>query len=406
MHSLLLDLRSITLVLALVCAVLSIMMALIWKTRKTYPGFGYWTAGDALNAVGFLLIALRGMIADALSIVLANVLLLGAAALFLKGVRSFRGVAGRTVISALLIVLQLLVTLYFTFVIDNVGVRIISFSLLTMLLFAMGALDLLRNTPQDLRFSFWLTGGLFAVQALFMLARALLTGLGPAFGDLFAPNLIQTATFVWALLMGVSMTFGFLMLNSERLEADLKKAQVELQRLAKTDFLTGIANNRSFFETGEREIQRARRYGRPLVVLMFDLDHFKEVNDTYGHAVGDRVLVAVAATCRYLLRDVDLFGRLGGEEFGVLLPETDLAGGRSTAERLRAAIAETAVDVDGAKLRITISIGAAVLSPEDVRIEEPLKRADDAMYEAKRSGRNRVVAAVPLPAGAGGLPSS
>jgi len=99
-----------------------------------------------------------------------------------------------------------------------------------------------------------------------------------------------------------------------------------------------MANHRSFSEAGEREILRARRYGHPLVALMIDLDHFKRVNDTYGHAVGDGVLVAIVAAFRNLLRDIDVYGRLGGEEFAILLPETDLAGGRTTAERLRSAI--------------------------------------------------------------------
>jgi diguanylate cyclase (GGDEF)-like protein len=123
------------------------------------------------------------------------------------------------------------------------------------------------------------------------------------------------------------------------------------------------------------------------------LDHFKRVNDKYGHAAGDRVLVAITAAIRKLLRDIDVFGRLGGEEFAILLPETDLAGGGATAERLRAAIAETAIDTGNAVLKVTISIGVTLLSQADRELDALLKRADDAMYEAKRNGRNRVVAA-------------
>jgi diguanylate cyclase (GGDEF)-like protein len=204
---------------------------------------------------------------------------------------------------------------------------------------------------------------------------------------------MQTLTFLLSLLLGITWTFGFVMLNSERLEVDLKKAQVELQLLAATDFLTGISNHRSFSEAGEREIQRTLRYGHPLAALMIDLDHFKRVNDKYGHAAGDRVLVAITAAIRKLLRDIDVFGRLGGEEFAILLPETDLAGGGATAERLRAAIAETAIDTGNAVLKVTISIGVTLLSQADRELDALLKRADDAMYEAKRNGRNRVVAA-------------
>jgi diguanylate cyclase (GGDEF)-like protein len=131
---------------------------------------------------------------------------------------------------------------------------------------------------------------------------------------------------------------------------------------------------------------------------MLDLDHFKQVNDTYGHAVGDKVLVAITAAIRSLLRDIDVFGRLGGEEFAILQQETDLAGGRATAERLRAAVAETAVDTGNTVLKVTISIGVALLSPDDSGLDEVLKRADDAMYEAKRSGRNQVTDSPSAPA--------
>jgi diguanylate cyclase (GGDEF)-like protein len=400
-----LDIRSLTVVLTVVSALLSIVLFLIWRSRKTYPGFGLWTAGNALYAAGFMLMALRGMIPNLLSIVLANLLVLSAAALFLEGVRCFRGVVGRRIFSISIVILQVLGIAYYTYVIDDIGVRIIIFSLFTAMIYGLVAWELLCNAPQDMRFSFRFTGSLFAIHALFLVFRTLFTFLSPGPHDLLAPNLIQTLTFLVSLILGITWTFGFVMLNSERLEVDLKNAQVDLQRLAATDFLTGIANHRSFFEAGEQEIQRARRYGHPLAALLLDLDHFKQINDTYGHAVGDRMLVAMTASLHNHLRDIDVFGRLGGEEFAILLPETDLAGGWVTAERLRAAIAETAIDAGNAVLKITISIGVTLLSPDDHGLDTVLKRADDAMYEAKRAGRNRVMVA-PAPAPTDGAPSS
>jgi diguanylate cyclase (GGDEF)-like protein len=393
-----LDIRSLTVVLTFVSALLSIVLFLIWRSRKTYPGFGFWTAGNALNAAGFMLMALRGMIPNVLSIILANLLVLSGSVLFLEGVRCFRGVAGRRILIFSLVILQALGMAYYTYVIDNVGVRIIIFSMFVAAVSGLVAWELFRNAPRGLRFSLRFTGSLFATYAILMVSRVIFTFLSPDPHDLLAPNLIQTLTFLISLLLGITWTFGFVMLNSERLEVDLKKAHVELQRLAATDFLTGIANRRRFFEAGEREIQRARRYGHPLVALMLDLDHFKQVNDTYGHAVGDKVLVAITAAIRNLLRDIDVFGRLGGEEFVILQQETDLAGGRATAERLRAAVAETAVDAGNTVLKVTISIGVALLSPDDSGLDEVLKRADDAMYEAKRSGRNRVTDVPSAPA--------
>jgi len=391
-------------VLTVVSALLCIILFLIWRSRKTYPGFGLWTTGNAMYAAGFMLIALRGMIPNILSIVLSNLVIVTATILFLEGVRRFRGAfaAGRIFVVSLLVLYTLAIA-HYTYIDENTGVRIIIFSLSVAVVSAWVAWELLRNAPPDLRFSFRFTGTLFAMHALFMVARSIMTFLSPGPNELLMPNLIQTFTFLCSLLLGITWTFGFVMLNGERLEVDLKIAQVELERLAATDYLTGIANHRSFFEAGEREIQRARRYGHPLAVLMIDLDHFKQVNDTYGHAAGDRVLVETTAAIRRLLRDLDVFGRLGGEEFAILLPETDLTGSRTTAERLRAAIAEIAIDAENVSLKVTISVGITLLSPDDPGLDAVLKRADDAMYEAKRGGRNRV-ATVPLSQGQGKPP--
>jgi diguanylate cyclase (GGDEF)-like protein len=388
-----LDIRSISVVLTGVSAMTSVIMILIWKTRKTYAGFGFWVAGNVASAGGFLLFALRGILPGFLTIILANVLVLATAALYLEGTRRFRGVTGRRTLSVSLVMFLAVSFSYFTYVDNDVGARIFILSLLVALFYGLGAWELLGNAPPDLRFSYRFTGGLFAIYSFFMLARVFLTALAPGPHDLYVPGLMQTLTFLLPLLLGIAWTFGFVMLNSERLEVELKSAQVELQRLATTDYLTGISNNRCFFINGEREIRRARRYGRSFALLMFDIDQFKKINDTDGHAAGDQVLMTIAVRCRNLLRDIDIFGRLGGDEFAILLPETDLGGGGTTAERLRSAIAEAGIEAGAAAHHVTISIGVSESASDDRRIEETLKRADDAMYEAKRKGGNAVMTA-------------
>ncbi|MHB8770655.1 MAG: GGDEF domain-containing protein [Syntrophales bacterium] len=385
-----LDIRSLSVMVTGVCVMLSITMALIWMTRKTYPGFGSWTAGTAASAAGFLLISLRGMVPPLFTIVLANVCLIIAAALFLEGTRRFRGVSGHRLLSLAAVIGYALVIAYFTYGDNDVAMRIILLSLITAPFYGLCAWELLANAPPDQRFSYLFTGSLFGLYGLFLLTRALLTALDPGPHDLYAPSIMQVATFLISVLLGVAWNFGFLMLNSERLEIDLKSAQVELRRLATTDYLTGIANNRCFFDQGEREIQRARRYGHPLSLLMFDIDLFKKINDTYGHAAGDQVLVSITSRCKNLLRDIDVFGRVGGDEFAILLPETDLAGGKATAERLRLAVAEREIEAGAEVGRVTISIGVSQLAAEDRRVEEMLTRADDAMYAVKRRGGNAV----------------
>jgi len=173
-----------------------------------------------------------------------------------------------------------------------------------------------------------------------------------------------------------------------------KRLLKELEAQARTDALTGLANRRHFLERAEVELARAQRYGGPLSVFMLDLDHFKRINDTHGHKVGDRVLCRLAQIFATTLREIDLPGRMGGEEFAVLLPETDAESARSVAERLRATIAEAKVVLDqGLPIDFTASIGVATTLGPDGNIDMLLSKADKALYEAKSQGRNKVIVA-------------
>ena len=164
----------------------------------------------------------------------------------------------------------------------------------------------------------------------------------------------------------------------------------EFQELSRTDALTGLANRRAFDEAMKVEFLRSRRYCTPTALLMIDIDHFKPVNDAYGHDAGDRALIALAATLKMLARATDVPARSGGEEFFVLLAGTTLPGGLEMAERIRLAIAGIEVAVDGKAFRFTVSIGVTAFLPEDRDWCEAVSRADHAMYRAKTLGRNRV----------------
>ncbi|MDR5866077.1 PAS domain-containing protein [Halomonas koreensis] len=167
-----------------------------------------------------------------------------------------------------------------------------------------------------------------------------------------------------------------------------RRAQAELERLSATDGLTGAPNRRHFLERLAAELQRQARGGRAMALVMFDIDHFKRVNDRWGHAAGDAVLKTLVATGLSLLRGQDLLGRLGGEEFAVLLPETDADGAARFAERLRSATEALCIEHGGASIRVTISLGLTVASGTDSP-ESALERADSALYLAKRGGRNQ-----------------
>lgn len=167
----------------------------------------------------------------------------------------------------------------------------------------------------------------------------------------------------------------------------------EVQRLAISDGLTEIFNRRYFFELGEHEWKRTRRYDHPLSAMMIDVDYFKRINDNYSHATGDLVLRTVAQTCRANLRETDILGRYGGEEFAVLLPDTDVSAALLTAERLRHAIAELVFQTDRGEVYVTASIGVAGITDQTDSVAELLDRADRGLYIAKEAGRNRVMMA-------------
>ena len=173
-----------------------------------------------------------------------------------------------------------------------------------------------------------------------------------------------------------------------------KEMEAELFRQASTDALTGISNRRYFQNQAEQELRRARRFARDMAVMMIDIDHFKAINDAHGHAAGDDAIQAVVKRALEALRQSDTLGRIGGEEFAVLLPETALTAASEVAERLRAHIQARPILVGHHAIDCTVSIGVAQLCGRDGTINELLERADKALYVAKNNGRNRVELAV------------
>ena len=194
------------------------------------------------------------------------------------------------------------------------------------------------------------------------------------------------------LLIGLSGMAYVLAFFFEVRERRLFELERHLEQLATVDALSGAWNRRHFTHLSGTELQRARRYDRPVSLLLLDIDHFKKINDTFGHAVGDEAIRFLCSTCRQVLRQSDALGRLGGEEFGILLPETEIKAALAFAERLRAQINSACLPLNSQAepLRFTTSIGVAVARPDDT-FDTLLHRADVALYEAKNTGRNRVV---------------
>ncbi len=177
------------------------------------------------------------------------------------------------------------------------------------------------------------------------------------------------------------------------MEQQLEQARAWAEHLANTDMLTHLNNRRAFFALGAQLLKEALRFEQPVSLVMFDLDRFKQINDTYGHAAGDAVLVRLAQVARCTVRDADILARLGGEEFAVLLPQTDIQRATRLAERLRLAFEQAVISINGEQIRCTGSFGiSSTDDPEIATLDRLLSEADARLYTAKRTGRNRAVA--------------
>lgn len=384
----------LTLLITITVLELAIFLAMLifWRTQRTYPGFGHWTACNLVLLAGCLLLGLSGHIPKIIPDVVGNTMFALGTLLRLRGIRLFVGrpAAGR--LDWLYPLATAACLAWFSLVQPSWPWRTMAISLPIAILAGQAVWLLLRQEAPYVLPLYQVTAATILLFIVMLMTRALVVLRLPADAGLFTINPWQSAYFLTGVVVEVILNMAFAMMNSSRLAADLRQAQAELARLAATDALTGALNRRSFYLGGEREVDRARRYGHPLTALMLDLDGFKQVNDTYGHACGDRLLTDLAQRCQQQLRISDLLGRVGGDEFAVLLPETDLNGAGLVAERLRLAV-ESWEPLEGrGPIEVSLSLGITALHAADNGLEDFLERADLALYEAKQSGRNRVVA--------------
>jgi diguanylate cyclase (GGDEF)-like protein len=249
----------------------------------------------------------------------------------------------------------------------------------TRLLLAVLCIDTMRNIVENVYFGLYF-GSRYEV-------------FPPSFAALMGQPVLLIIPKVLNVLAGCVvlslLLFRWLPLAILERSASVQKT-TDLQALAAIDFLTAIYNRRHFEELATAEFARAQRYMRPLSVLMIDIDHFKEINDRFGHAAGDSVLQRVAVLCSVEKRESDVLARMGGEEFAILLPETTRNAAAQAAERLRNLISDSGPTAFGQKVDITVSIGVASYSASMSGIHALLRKADQALYAAKNSGRNKV----------------
>jgi diguanylate cyclase (GGDEF)-like protein len=389
-----LDLRTLFIVLAILYACLGfVCLFLPYRTPGSHAVTN-WGYGLLALAAGTAALALLGAIPDYISIDLANALILAAFLFILRSVRPGpewgSNVFGWSVVGAAVLLLW-----HFTYLQPETRARIVVSSAAMALLVVQPVAALIAAVPRGGRRARLFTAACLVGVGAVTLARAVWTIKSGSNADLLAPDFVQFASNLMFAVFAVLATLGVVWIEIEQLRADLA-------RLAMIDPLTAILNRRAFMLEYERELSRCMREKTGLALAIFDLDHFKDVNDTYGHLVGDKVLRRVADTLRASLRGHDVIGRYGGEEFALLMPGADTTAALAGTERARLAVGERPIQAGSLRIPITVSAGVAAAGSAGADWESLLRSADAALYEAKRSGRNRVVAAQGLAPARGG----
>jgi len=376
-----LDLLTLLVASVLVAATAGGLLLLSWLYNRHVPALAIWGGGFLSVSLGIGLVSARGVIPDLLSIMGGNALLALSYGLIWSGIRKFEG-RRVSILATLAGAAVWLLGCQVDAIYDSMTARVI---LMAGIVSAYTALNVyeLWHAQEPAAASRWPIIVLLVAHAALFLLRI------PVASTLSLPLAPDDEHVTWLSLIILESLFTIFCLCY--LLASLARERIMLmyKRDALVDSLTGIVNRRGFIERGERLLRRASLDNATVVLLLFDLDHFKSINDSFGHQAGDRALKHFSMIATEALRPADLFGRLGGEEFGCMLYDSSLRRGMQVAERVRAAVAATPFDIDDWPLRVTVSVGVASTSG-DTDLPALMKEADLALYRAKAKGRNRV----------------
>lgn len=375
-----------TLLLALALGNLSLCAALFFfeYERKQTLSLSTWAVAKQCQAGAWLLLYLRGTLPDLLSVGVGNALLFAGMALDAAALWELAGrpIWRRYLAPALALAVLVFLGAYLGEL--DKAIRAAAGALIVAGFFLTGVLALALRWRHGTMLRRFLVVTM-ALLSLAVAARGLLAVLAPDGWGWVSGLMIQWLGLAVLYLMMLTNAFGYLLLTRESLQG-------ELARLETVDTVTDVPNRRGFYQALTPWMALARRPGMPTALIVLNLDHFKRVNDSYGHPVGDTVLKTMVDVCKKQLRDSDLMGRLGGAEFAIQLPRTALPDALMVAERIRNAVASHPVKTERAVINLTASLGVTTIRAEDSTVSL-FKRADEALQQAKQAGRNRVVEA-------------
>jgi len=379
-----LHIPTLALVAVFVTVILGALLLFAWRRDQSTDALAWWGVGYLVGGISFALLSARGEIANVFSIEIANGLLLLGYSFLLAGTRAFSG--RETPVTVFLIApLIWLTAMQVPAIASDIDLRVIIVSSLQFGLIALMAYEFWRERAEPL-LSRWPTIILLATHAVILIGRMIVVMVTPIMSheDLFRSPVFAVMAFGTVLY---TIAFAFLLLSMTK-----ERTEMRHRIAALIDPLTGLPNRRAFMIDAEATIAGRVSRSAPIAVLLADLDRFKAINDVYGHAIGDRVLTVFAASLHRCLGANDLAGRIGGEEFAILLPQKDEAGALALAERIRVVFADAAAEIGGHAVAATVSIGVAASRIGGHDLGGLLGRADGALYQAKEAGRNRVAA--------------
>lgn len=382
-----LDPRTILLMTTLMCGVMSIVMFSVYRSfRAEVRGIGHWALGLLFLVGAAVLFSLRGVLPDWLAMLGANAALMAGIGLSMIGTQSFYGRRPSWTLFHAIWLGGLAGLAWYLLVQPNFAARVALFSALVLVFYLVQLGLVLRHGERH--FSSYFFGALMLLQSLVVFTRGVAALVhGGASVDLLKGSLVASLYVATANFMALLLNVAFMAVATRRL-------QTILERRSTLDPLTLVLNRRGFADAYAKEKAHLWREARPLTLLSIDLDHFKAINDQYGHAVGDRVLIHVACQIGEVLRESDCVARFGGEEFIVLLPDTPVARALLVAARIRESLRADSEHLPA----YTVSIGVACQVAPEETLEGVLARADAALYRAKANGRDRVELAGAEPA--------
>ena len=374
-----------TLVAAAIVATIlqAVAIAYVWYVQFRDRAVAELAVGTIATAVGAILALSRPALPPIVTHVIANMLIVGGQtfATFALGRFIGRRVPPTFVVGVPIMVGILIAS--FLYIEDRQDVRIAVYAAGIALATGTAAVLLLDVPPGPLRITHWPLGGLYLAQAALVSARGVWVLVEGPSESLFENNRMQELWFSQAVIFVNAAFIGLVLVITQR-------PRLELDRQASYDLLTGAMSRNAFERAAEAEWSRASRHDLPVSILILDLDRFKALNDTHGHEAGDAWLRLFAETVHPLLRLEDLFCRYGGEEFVVLLPQTEIEAASQAAERIRRAIEGLRLDHNGVEVTATVSIGVSAWTGVHPSLKSAIATADRALYRAKAAGRNRV----------------